>query len=389
MLLLLLFLLPILTTSKFLRIEEDIKINEDLYNRLYNGGSRRLGAVDDSQIDIWRNTYSNGQFIIPVTLLEDDFEEGTNSMSTTVADDVFETLEAMADKLGNVIKFVRFDGIDPKPTFYIRIGNFGSGCWSYVGRIPQQFQPQVLNLGSSCIFIDVIEHEMMHALGFFHEQARPDRDDHVTIHWDNIDVSKYANFEKALEIDSRGSPYDYESIMHYTSTAFALDPQFPTITMNNPQEDVYLGSSLVMTDLDMEQIRLLYRCEDSVRSNIATNCIDSCPCRVNEGNCTANSQCAGDLVCVDNRCADLNSTATPTANPTTAIPTSSPITGSPTSSPTPQVTIPTAPTNPPSATNPPTPLSTSSNTFDTDTAIMIGVGATVGIFVLVLVVNVI
>ena len=31
-------------------------------------------------------------------------------------------------------------------------------------------------------------HEMLHALGFFHEQSSTNRDDYVTIVWDNIEA---------------------------------------------------------------------------------------------------------------------------------------------------------------------------------------------------------
>ena len=40
----------------------------------------------------------------------------------------------------------------------------------------------------------------LHALGMGHEQARPDRDDYVTVHWQNIKSGMASQFEKKLGI---------------------------------------------------------------------------------------------------------------------------------------------------------------------------------------------
>ena len=51
-------------------------------------------------------------------------------------------------------------------------------CWSYVGRY---YKDQEVSLDDGCQSGAGALHEAMHALGFWHEQQRPDRDDHVTI----------------------------------------------------------------------------------------------------------------------------------------------------------------------------------------------------------------
>ena len=50
----------------------------------------------------------------------------------------------------------------------------------------------------------------MHALGFWHEHSRPDRDDYLRIHWENVMEGAERNLEKAEMIDSLGSDYDCE-----------------------------------------------------------------------------------------------------------------------------------------------------------------------------------
>ena len=63
----------------------------------------------------------------------------------------------------------------------------------------------------------IIVHELGHAIGFYHEQARPDRDGYVKINYQNVKKGKENNFQKksTSQVNSRGVGYDYGSVMHY------------------------------------------------------------------------------------------------------------------------------------------------------------------------------
>lgn len=70
---------------------------------------------------------------------------------------------------------------------------------------------------AGCGRVGVIVHELAHALGFWHEQSRTDRDDHITIVKENIHPLMLRNFKKYGHdlTDPLGVKYDYDSIMHY------------------------------------------------------------------------------------------------------------------------------------------------------------------------------
>ena len=61
-------------------------------------------------------------------------------------------------------------------------------CWSHLGKVGSGAQR--LSLSSGCIHA-VPAHEIMHALGRYHEQSRADRDRHVRIVTANISTDIY------------------------------------------------------------------------------------------------------------------------------------------------------------------------------------------------------
>ena len=84
-----------------------------------------------------------------------------------------------------------------------------------------------------------MQHEFIHAFGVFHTQSRTDRDEFVEIMWDNIQEGKEHNFYKKdgnkvngkwqSDTENFNVPYDPYSIMHYSSKAWAINKNKPTI----------------------------------------------------------------------------------------------------------------------------------------------------------------
>nr|XP_055072655.1 hatching enzyme 1.2-like [Misgurnus anguillicaudatus] len=131
-----------------------------------------------------------------------------------------------------------------------------SGCYSSLGKTGGK---QVVSLSKvGCMIHGLIEHELNHALGFYHEQSRSDRDQYIRINFENIAPDMAYNFVKK-NTNNQNTPYDYSSIMHYRRTAFAIQAGLVTITPI-PDASVSIGQRKEMSDIDILRINKLYGC---------------------------------------------------------------------------------------------------------------------------------
>uniref|UniRef100_A0A0N5A6P2 Zinc metalloproteinase n=1 Tax=Parastrongyloides trichosuri TaxID=131310 RepID=A0A0N5A6P2_PARTI len=101
---------------------------------------------------------------------------------------------------------------------------YGKGCWSFLGKTSDS-TPQDISIGDECDKNGVIQHETAHALGVYHQQARPDRDNFVSINISNIIPNTERNFikESVRNASDYGIAYDYGSAMHYRRTDFSMN----------------------------------------------------------------------------------------------------------------------------------------------------------------------
>lgn len=129
-------------------------------------------------------------------------------------------------------------------------------CYSMLGRTGGM-QPVYLN--ADCEW-QHIAHEMMHALGFSHEQSRTDRDQYVKIQWENVDAKYRSQFDIVPEsfMDSvKDSPFDYQSIMLYEKNAFAKLPELLTMKTLTALDITPVKFGLSASDL--QRLSRLYR----------------------------------------------------------------------------------------------------------------------------------
>ncbi|XP_003379499.1 zinc metalloproteinase nas-8 [Trichinella spiralis] len=141
------------------------------------------------------------------------------------------------------------------------------GCFSDVGRTGGR---QTVSLDDGCIYYRTIIHELMHAIGFWHEHERPDRDDFVDVIWYNIRAGAHSQFQKVSPSESNtfGERYDYRSIMHYDSKSFSKNGR-DTMVAREPGMTSVMGKSGDFSPSDLRRLNTLYNCHSRPNSRPA------------------------------------------------------------------------------------------------------------------------
>ncbi|CAH4028096.1 low choriolytic enzyme-like isoform X1 [Pieris brassicae] len=153
------------------------------------------------------------------------------------------------------LRFVPYSG----QSDYIIIKSSKTGCWSSVGRLGGR---QEVNLQApGCVSKKgTVLHELLHAIGFMHEQSRPERDDFVTINYDNVKPGTEINFKKSdvKRTDNFGIGYDYNSVMHYSEFAFSRNSKK---TIDPKISNTKIGQREGLSRGDVKKVNNMYNCK--------------------------------------------------------------------------------------------------------------------------------
>ncbi|XP_052086548.1 MAM and LDL-receptor class A domain-containing protein 1-like [Mytilus californianus] len=185
-----------------------------------------------------------------------------------------------------------------------------NGCWSYVGNVnPQRNNTQPLSLSEpGCVSLSTTVHEMLHALGGHHEQSRTDRDNYVSIEWQNVNQGQGNYNMKKLDTQDN-NPYDAESSMQYSLYAFSTNGQ-KTINFKDRRLEFLADSADGLEFYDIQDVTDAYKCTDHCRTTpncqnggfVNFQCTCTCPDVLTGATCeqtVSNNQTCGGIITLD------------------------------------------------------------------------------------------
>ncbi|RZF33662.1 hypothetical protein LSTR_LSTR007040 [Laodelphax striatellus] len=166
--------------------------------------------------------------------------------------------------LKSCIRFKEWSGEPNYVQIFFNTNNSGA-CWSSVGRLGEG--EQLLSLGQRCWYFGIVVHELGHAIGFWHEMNRPDRDDWIVIYWKNIIKGFDSAFVKhdLNSVTTMDEQFDYNSIMMYDEYAFSKDGRTPTLQARTGQEIGPIWRKKGLSSSDVRRLHKLYQCKGNAQ----------------------------------------------------------------------------------------------------------------------------
>lgn len=134
---------------------------------------------------------------------------------------------------------------------FFRRTTIGDGvCSSSVGMVGGQ---QFINTDDLCT-ANTLVHEMGHTIGFYHEQERQDRNQFVTVVYENIDKNRVGNYNLSSSEQDVGF-YDFASHMHYAATSFSRDGD---VTIQTVPAGIPLSEPPFFSAGDLDTLQRMY-----------------------------------------------------------------------------------------------------------------------------------
>lgn len=124
---------------------------------------------------------------------------------------------------------------------YVHIQSSATVNNSFVGRIGGEQVINIVSWGTRFIIV----HELLHCLGFFHEQSRPDRGTFVQILCNNIQGGcSGSTFLNNFTVESAATAYgnyDFDSVMHYGQCSFSTNNTCPNVSIPFPDGGITIS----------------------------------------------------------------------------------------------------------------------------------------------------
>jgi hypothetical protein len=249
-------------TGDYVVVEGDILIPRSLFQELQAAARSPQVAVVRHDFKLWPNGRVPFEFDSNVT--PDNRDRMVEAMAVLEGVANVDFWQCPDNNCGSYPHVHIQDG-DGNNSSFIGMGSFYNN-----GHLEGS---QVINIASWNSKFTIV-HELLHCLGFFHEQSRSNRDNYIRINCDNIQdgCGLFSDWGHNFKIDGDATgygSYDFDSVMHYDECSFSKDcppgttcacTNF-TITVLPPNDTVWqhkIGQRNHLSVLDQASVSFLY-----------------------------------------------------------------------------------------------------------------------------------